>query len=635
MPFQSEKQRRYLHANHPEIAKRWEEEYATGGISNHFRKRYFSGAYGQGAGDRGGNPYASRAENIASGHVSAGGGDGGGGGGGGGPKPHSGPTAAELAVAAAAAKKAADIKAHKEWISKKSKTKKKKVKHFKKIKDWAWKGDKLGKHFYKNVSFDDALKMEKKWGYNPNYTGKGALYKNPNLLQKYATGPLRYLSNALTSPGSNIAGATPLTRMGIMQPAAFSKGALNLAGKFAGPIGTAYTVGDLLAQRSEAMGTEANRISTLEGDEQTQAIEDYATKMYKPYATGGIANHFKLKNGGMTIQGGVDNWLGEQETVSEVPIKWKSQPGAPETELAYITKAEKDLILKKDIHGSLKKGPNVGPDGIMSLDSAGGSYGSPGSGTGRDAPGGVGYKDRTPTVAAPGVRKQQLKDLIEKQDEEKYDSWEQMVQDKYPGQGLTTKTPHFNIQKSKIILGKARDDWNQVKDSMNEKYKKKVGGKIIQGLLGMGITFGISDIIGAMIDGYKTNKAKKEFISDIKNQIENYKDLGIPEYSPHTDTLIQTLNQEILDLTQKPDKEEQKDDRGVAPVPIPVVMEEMAGATGQIDMFDAWGEIKRKQALRASLFADEDQAKVGDWVGDQRLLVNSGGLANLFRVKNQ
>ena len=32
MPFQSEKQRRYLHANHPEIAKRWERDYATGGI---------------------------------------------------------------------------------------------------------------------------------------------------------------------------------------------------------------------------------------------------------------------------------------------------------------------------------------------------------------------------------------------------------------------------------------------------------------------------------------------------------------------------------------------------------------------------------------------------------------------------
>jgi len=33
MPFQSEKQRRYLHANHPDIAKRWEQEYSGGGIA--------------------------------------------------------------------------------------------------------------------------------------------------------------------------------------------------------------------------------------------------------------------------------------------------------------------------------------------------------------------------------------------------------------------------------------------------------------------------------------------------------------------------------------------------------------------------------------------------------------------------
>ena len=39
MPFQSEKQRKYLHANHPEIAKRWERDYATGGISNLFKNR--------------------------------------------------------------------------------------------------------------------------------------------------------------------------------------------------------------------------------------------------------------------------------------------------------------------------------------------------------------------------------------------------------------------------------------------------------------------------------------------------------------------------------------------------------------------------------------------------------------------
>ena len=33
MPFQSEKQRRYLHANLPEIANRWEAKYGLGGIA--------------------------------------------------------------------------------------------------------------------------------------------------------------------------------------------------------------------------------------------------------------------------------------------------------------------------------------------------------------------------------------------------------------------------------------------------------------------------------------------------------------------------------------------------------------------------------------------------------------------------
>ena len=32
MPFKSEKQRKYMHANHPEIAKRWEKEYKKSGL---------------------------------------------------------------------------------------------------------------------------------------------------------------------------------------------------------------------------------------------------------------------------------------------------------------------------------------------------------------------------------------------------------------------------------------------------------------------------------------------------------------------------------------------------------------------------------------------------------------------------
>jgi hypothetical protein len=73
----------------------------------------------------------------------------------------------------------------------------------------------------------------------------------------------------------------------------------------------------------------------------------------------------------VAIQGGVKNYLGNQKTVGNVPLKWQSGPDAPDTELAYITKAEKNLLLKKDLHGSLKNGPNTGPEGIMSLDSQG------------------------------------------------------------------------------------------------------------------------------------------------------------------------------------------------------------------------------------------------------------------------
>jgi len=89
------------------------------------------------------------------------------------------------------------------------------------------------------------------------------------------------------------------------------------------------------------------------------------------------------------MQGGskpARNYLGKQKTVSNVPVKWKSGPDHPETELAYITKAEKDLLVKKDLHGSLKNGPNTGPDGIMSLNDQG-DY----------------TRDRSPAGKAPGV----------------------------------------------------------------------------------------------------------------------------------------------------------------------------------------------------------------------------------------
>ena len=102
-------------------------------------------------------------------------------------------------------------------------------------------------------------------------------------------------------------------------------------------------------------------------------------------------SRIKKSDGGITnvaIQGGVDNYLGEQPQV-KAPRKWQSGPDSPATELAYITEAEKDLILKANIHGGLEGGPNMGPSGIMSLDSFGDVGGAGASGGDTDAGGGA------------------------------------------------------------------------------------------------------------------------------------------------------------------------------------------------------------------------------------------------------
>jgi len=94
-----------------------------------------------------------------------------------------------------------------------------------------------------------------------------------------------------------------------------------------------------------------------------------------------------LKDGKVAMQGGVKNYLPSKMVT--VPKKAKSSKDHPATELAYITKAEKDLLLKKDIHNSLKGKPNKGPGGVMSLN---GDFGI-----------GESYGDRQTTDTSPEV----------------------------------------------------------------------------------------------------------------------------------------------------------------------------------------------------------------------------------------
>ena len=116
------------------------------------------------------------------------------------------------------------------------------------------------------------------------------------------------------------------------------------------------------------------------------------------------------------VQGGVDNYLGKQPQVV-VPRKWQSGPDKPPTELAYITEAEKKLLLKEDIHGSLKEGPNEGPGGVMSLDSFGDIGGAGAAGVDTDpgggydtGPGGGGFTGKGPNESPADFKARQAKE---------------------------------------------------------------------------------------------------------------------------------------------------------------------------------------------------------------------------------
>ena len=77
-------------------------------------------------------------------------------------------------------------------------------------------------------------------------------------------------------------------------------------------------------------------------------------------------------------QGGVINFLGQQPEVT-APVRAQSHADSPPVQLAYITDAEKDLLVDANIHGSMDGKPNPGPAGLESLDDF---FNLPGGGVG-------------------------------------------------------------------------------------------------------------------------------------------------------------------------------------------------------------------------------------------------------------
>jgi len=245
-------------------------------------------------------------------------------------------------------------------------------------------------------------------------------------------------------------------------------------------------------------------------------------------------------------------------------------------------------------------------------------------------------------------RRQDLSDIITRGEEEKWDTPEQRSQGKWSG---TTQ----GIEKRQTFLEKqALDNWNAVKASGNTWLKKKAGKAVVDHFLLGGATLGLSDVIGGLIQAFKTNKAKQEFINVIKGSIAEYRKLGIPEYSPHTDTLIQTREQQLLDLTQTRDRPDGDDGGPGGP--------EVSQETGiTYDDMEGYNEKTRLQQK----YREMDEASTAAWLRQQEMEAkkqaylaafrqqylmgpsamaaeggripggyNTGGLSNLFRLKN-
>ena len=205
------------------------------------------------------------------------------------------------------------------------------------------------------------------------------------------------------------------------------------------------------------------------------------------------------------VQGGVENYLGKQPQVV-APRKWQSSPDAPPTELAYITKAEKDLILKKDIHGSLSKGPNMGPSGIMSLDSFGDIGGAGAAGVDTDAgggydtgPGGGGFTGQGPNETRQDFANRKDAQIAALQRAEKAQA-EALGEKERRNIALATYGPLQKYTGRSRFFGGA-NKFGYTDTLPDGSLKPGFGGRIFGGLLSLltGIPF-VGSAIGTMYD---------------------------------------------------------------------------------------------------------------------------------------
>jgi len=140
------------------------------------------------------------------------------------------------------------------------------------------------------------------------------------------------------------------------------------------------------------------------------------------------------------------------------------------------------------------------------------------------------------------------------------------------------------------------------------------------------------------IFAFQQNKKKNERIAQIDEDLALLNKIGAPKHHHSVDTLYQKLTQEKLDLTQPRSRDEDTGGDGPKIPQVVPIGEEIEAYEGTYAM-SPWDRIKANQAKRALLvekgIIQEDSPIVDESLTDITMQANSGGLANLFRVKNQ
>jgi len=237
-------------------------------------------------------------------------------------------------------------------------------------------------------------------------------------------------------------------------------------------------------------------------------------------------------------------------------------------------------------------------------------------------------------------RREDIKDIIARGDEEKYDTEEQKIQDKWTRHnraGETRRHTYITTQKQQAVKA--------AEDALKAKLKKTGKSRLLQAIVMVIAGVPLKSVATTFVkkDDFKTvlrfaipiMQAKKEYKTALENAKAVYEELGMPEFHHAVDTPLQDINQQLLDLTQRPDEDDPGPDG--PPLTIDVLAETKEEIEEAPDMISMMDKIRAGQAKRAMLVEKDiiQESPIVDESGtDIMTMANKGGLANLFRVKN-